>query len=290
MPKPLRAAFILAAPILASCLALDAQTPHAFPDVQGWNRTTKIQQFAPETLFEYIDGAADGFLAYAFQGLQVAEYTRASKGSVVIEIYRHASPLHAFGIYSQEKSDSGPFEAIGAQGYVAPPILVFYKGDHYVKINAYDLGAETEATLRAFAKAQEACLNGPAALPAELAFFPKEGKQPNSERFVLDNVLGYAFLHNGFTAEYSAAGSKFQMLLIKGKDALEARTMLAALLAQAQQPSAEWKEGRFAFKDANYGEIALAWKGSYLALALNISDATKRSEALTRMEALLPPR
>lgn len=276
-------------PILVMALATCAGAAEtSFAELRGWTRSPKVQHFAASNLFEYIDGAADGFLAYGFQQLSVAEYTRAAKGSVVIECYRHASPLHAFGVYSQEKPDAGPFEAIGTQGYVAPPLLVFIKGTTYVKINAYDLGTETEATLRAFASAQAAALEGPMDLPGPLKLFPALGRQPNSERFVLDSVMGYAFLHQGFTAEYQVAGTKFQMMLILGRDRADAQAMLAGLLDQAKQPPRELKEGRYTFRDPNYGELSLSWKGLHLALVLNLPDAAQRQAALDRMESLLP--
>lgn len=72
-----------------------------FPEVVGWKQSGEIQTYKPDTLFEYIDGGADLYLAYDFQELRMAEYSNEKKASVVIEIYHHKTPIDAFGIYSQ---------------------------------------------------------------------------------------------------------------------------------------------------------------------------------------------
>ena len=59
--------------------------------------------FSPKTLFEYINGDADLYLMYDFQELKVAEYLNEKKASVIVDVYRHKTPTHAFGIYSQER-------------------------------------------------------------------------------------------------------------------------------------------------------------------------------------------
>src|SRR3972149_9613743 len=66
-----------------------------FPEVKGWKQAGKPQAFSPETLYEYIDGAADLYLKYEFQELKVAEYRNDRKASVTVEIYRHKTPNEA---------------------------------------------------------------------------------------------------------------------------------------------------------------------------------------------------
>jgi hypothetical protein len=89
-----------------------------FPEMAGWKQSGEIQTFLPKTLFEYINGGADLYLTYDFQELKVAEYSNEKKASVTIEVYRHRTPTHAFGIYSQERLPDANFVDIGTQGYM----------------------------------------------------------------------------------------------------------------------------------------------------------------------------
>jgi len=261
----------------------------AFPAIPGWEQSAPVKRFGPDRLYEYIDGGADGFLVFSFQELQVAEYSRPDKASVVVEIYRHQSPLHAFGIYSQEKPDQGDFRKIGAQGYLATPILNFVQGDTYFKISAYELGDAASSTLLTFARALETQASRD--LPKELDFFPEAGKLPNSERFVSENLLGYEYLHWGFTADYHEGDKSFQLLLIKGKDKKDCETMLRKYLAASRtgktpaEPLSEIKEGRFNLSDPNHGELSLSWSGSYICGVLRLPDPKLRDRYLTQMES-----
>ncbi len=105
-----------------------------FPPLSGWKGPVAFQTFSPETLYEYINGAADLYLKYDFQELQVAEYHGTGKASLTIEIYRHRTPTHAFGIYSQERNPQAQFLPLGVQGFREEGLLVFVSGNFYVKI------------------------------------------------------------------------------------------------------------------------------------------------------------
>jgi hypothetical protein len=57
-----------------------------FPEMPGWNQSGEVQTFIPKTLYEYINGAADLYLAYDFEELKVAEYQNEKKASVTIDV------------------------------------------------------------------------------------------------------------------------------------------------------------------------------------------------------------
>jgi hypothetical protein len=259
----------------------------AFPDLPGWTRVEPEKRFGPDNLYEYINGASESFLAFTFQELRVAEYARTDKASVVVEAYRHPSPLLAFGIYSQEKPSQGDFGAYGAQGYLAPPILNFVAGETYFKLSAYG-GGDTEAqTLKAFALKLAETFPGSRALPSQIACFPGKGKVANSERYQLENVMGYAFLRSAFTADYQVDGKSFQLLLLEGTDAKEAEAALVRLCQTLKQPPPDPKAGRCVLQDPNQGELALAWHGKHLGIAVHLADAKLREQYLASLMANL---
>jgi len=103
------------------------------PDLQGYKKLSNYPVFTPGNLWDFIDGAADNYLAFGFEELKVTEYEK-GKNTIKLEIYRHKDNTEAFGIYSSEKSASFRFLNIGSQGYKADAALNFFKGKYYVKV------------------------------------------------------------------------------------------------------------------------------------------------------------
>ena len=129
-----------------------------FPEMSGWELDGKPQIFSPETLFDYINGAADLYLSYAFQELSVAEYKGEKKARVTVEVYRHQDPNQAFGIYSQERLAGAEGVDLGAQGYREPGILIFISGSYYVKISGLNLADNDPGILLSLARRIEEIL------------------------------------------------------------------------------------------------------------------------------------
>jgi hypothetical protein len=257
--------------------------PFIFPEITGWKQSEEIQTFSPKTLFEYINGDADLYLMYDFQELKVAEYQNEKKASVIIEVYRHKTPTHAFGIYSQERLSNANFLDIGAQGYSEKDILNFVAEDYYVKMNSFKTGPEDQEILLNFAKKVAENLGEKGTLPSILSSFPEEGKKKNSEKFIAIKFLGYSFLHSAFTADYELSGMKFKLFVIES-DQKECKDMIQKYLQQTKSPEKNITEGRYTIADPYHGEIDLHWKGKNILGILNVSDASLRSKYLKLFE------
>ncbi|HYA90954.1 MAG TPA: DUF6599 family protein [Thermodesulfobacteriota bacterium] len=255
-----------------------------FPEITGWKQSGEIQTFIPKTLFEYINGAADLYIMYDFQELKVAEYLNEKKASVNVDVYRHKTPTHAFGIYSQERLSNANFVDIGVQGYIEQNILNFLTGPYYVKINSYDTGAEDREILLAFAKKMSEDLWEKGSLPSILFSFPEEGKKKDSEKFINKNFLGYSFLHSAFTADYELSGKKFKLFVIDGADQKVCREMVQKYFQQTGNAEKNIVEGIYTVSDPYHGEIEFYWKGRFIWGALNLSDASLRSKYLQLFE------
>jgi hypothetical protein len=251
-----------------------------FPEVGRWKQSGEIQTFSPKDLFEYINGAADLYLSYDFQELKVAEYQNEKKASVVIEVYRHKTPTHAFGIYSQERLSDANFLDIGAQGYSETDVLNFVAGNDYVKINSFKTGPEDQEVLLTFAKKVVENLGEKGSLPSILSSFPEEGKRKNSEKFVSIKFLGYSFLYSAFTADYDLSGKKFKLFVIEGADQKECRDMIEKYLQQTGKPDKDIAEGRHAILDPHHGVVDVYWKGKYIWGILDLGDVSLRSKYL----------
>jgi hypothetical protein len=256
----------------------------AFPEMAGWKQSGEIETFIPKNLYEYINGAADLYFAYDFQELKVEEYQNEKKASVTVDVYRHKTPLHAFGIYSQERLPGANFLNIGIQGYYEQGFLNFLTGPYYVKISTVNTGPEDREVLVAFAKKVAQNLGEKGSFPSILSSFPAEGKKGNSEMFISKNFLGYAFFHSGFTADYELQDKKFRLFVMERVNRDECKAIIEKYLQTLKSPIKETTEDRYTLSDPHHGEIDLQWRGRYMWGIMNINEVDLRSKYLKLFE------
>jgi hypothetical protein len=214
----------LALPVVAAAPAVDLAA--LFPDLDGWTREGGPETFLPDNLYEYIDGAAENFLAYGFRQLAVQNYSDRQRRSLSAEIYFHGTTDNAFGIYGSEKPLAGDYLAIGAQGYYEEGVLNFISDAYYVKLNGFDLGAGGREILLGLAGRIAAAIHGTNLLPETLDAFPARGRVAHSERFIADHFLGHDFLGSAFTADYELQGEKFMLFIMRAAGAEQAGGLL----------------------------------------------------------------
>jgi hypothetical protein len=203
------------------------------PRVAGWTMSEAPQRYGPQTLYEYIDGAAEAYINYDFKEAVIGQFrTTSSKASVTVELYDMGTALNAFGIYGAERSPDGPFLPVGVQGYLEDAALNFFAGRFYIKLMGYDGGDKTADILKTLARDIAAKVKDGRGWPERLAVFPKEGLVSNSERFTLRSFLGYKFLNTAYAASYKIEGQEFEAVLIEGRTPEESARVLAQLTDQ----------------------------------------------------------
>ena len=252
----------------------------SFPEIAGWKQSAEAQVFSRANLYDYINGGADLYLKYDFQELKVAEYQNDLKASITIEVYRHKTPIHAFGIYSQERLNDANYVEVGAQGYSEKGVLNFLLANYYVKMSSVDIGPEERAVLLSFARKVVEKIGGKGSLPSILSAFPREGGKKNSEKFISREFLGYSFFHSAFTADYELSGKRFKLFLIEGIDQKDCRNMIQEYLKHTGNLQIKVEEGRYQLKDPYHGGMDFYWKGNYIWGVLDLADETVRFKVL----------
>jgi hypothetical protein len=249
--------------------------PSLLPKPAGWDLTEAPAEYSPGTLFEYINGGAENYLSYGFRGLVVGSYKEAKSGAALtVEIYDMGDDLKAFGIYSSERYPESHFLAIGNQGYWEEGSLNFIVGGFYVKLLCFDCGADAEKFLTSVAREVEQKIPNKGNLPPLLGLFSVEGLIANSERFVLQNVLGYGFLHHGYLASCKAQDQEFELFIIQGRDAQDAQGMMTKYLdSQRESGQAEpASDLGFHVRDRYSGNIYLVQSGDLILGVMKIKD------------------
>jgi hypothetical protein len=236
----------------------------AVPEISGFKQKNDYPVFTPENLWDFINGAADAYLALGFVDLHVTEYKK-GKEVIKLEIYRHDNPTDAFGIYASERSPSFRFEKLGAQGYIADGAINFFKGNYYVKIRTYSKKEKTVQAAYSLAQRVSEMLPGGSEMPAKLALFPEEGKQKNSESYINESVLGHSFLNKAFKAEYQAGSDKFSIFIFdnnRNEVIKSAESFLKAAGIEMTDPSS----GKYMINDGYNGIVFISWKDDILVL------------------------
>ncbi len=230
--------------VLAVGLALAGTAPAAqtgappsspaalLPAVSGWSQSEAPRTFAPENLFEYIDGAAESYIGYDFRELATVPYQKEkSEATLTVEVYDMGTPLHAFGIFSSERYPENPPVEVGMAGYMEGEALNFASGRYYVKLLAYGTGDATASTLLEFARRVDAGVKDKGALPEAFALFPPQGRVARSEKYVLKNFLGFEELHDGYVVGYKSGGAEFEAFAAQASDPPQAKAWADRLVA-----------------------------------------------------------
>ena len=170
----------------------------------GWHRSQDIGRFAGDSLFEYIDGAAEMYHKYDFVDVNVAGYMR-DDDEITADLYRFAGPDMAFGMYTTLRPDDSETVDFGVTGFCFGPSLVFVKGRYMVSLTGYDESEVVTAGLRIIAASVDSLLPGTTELPRMFALLPQSGYLPHTEKVFAESFLGRGFLTDVYTADYGLA-------------------------------------------------------------------------------------
>jgi hypothetical protein len=236
-----------------------------FPELNGFKKVSKYPVYTPDNLWDFIDGAADTYLALGFVDLNVAEYKK-GKDVIKIEIYRHRDHIMAFGIYASERSSSFRFMNIGSQGYIADGAINFFKGRYYVKLRTWSDKPKTLHAEESLAMRVAGMLEGETEMPALLSEFPAEGRKVNEETFINESVLGHQFLNKAYKAVYQAGNDNFNVFLMKFNSQPEAFKTASAYLTSAGMETEPSDAGKYIFADGYNGTIFLSWKNDRIVI------------------------
>ena len=235
--------------------------------VPGWAMSQKPRSFTAANLWEFIDGAADGYLAYGFQEVVSADYAQEGTGyQAVVDIYQMKDPLNAFGIYTQERNPQSQFLKIGNEGCSGGTSLNFWTGS-YVKITVFE---EKDAIKQEIAKLASAIAGKvpiPGAEPVEASYFPATNQLPHTILYIPKDVLAQSYLANGFEAKYRVGDKEYKMVLVVLESATAAQDAMARyrqFLTKGAKEIMELKapgEGGFSGRDSFYGNMAVVRAG-----------------------------
>ena len=191
---------------------------------RSWIAAEPARTFGPANLYEEIDGEAELFLPYAFRELTVAILTPAGNktAEVRLELFRHATPRDAFGVYSQHRFPEQERMRVGAsEAVVSATSLDFFRGTRFVRLRSASRKA-TRTDLENLGREISGLLPGTGDPPRETEALRIPGLVDGTIVFHRRAILGVEALAPGYEAKYAAPGVAATLILIPPEDAVPA--------------------------------------------------------------------
>lgn len=76
----------------------------------GWKWDEKEIKYNFKTLLEYIDGAAELYLAYSFQNLTVRRFEKSNQPPIIVELYEMSLMTFRYVLTSDRKTQETPVQ------------------------------------------------------------------------------------------------------------------------------------------------------------------------------------
>lgn len=249
--------------------------------VPGYEQSGPKRNYTPDNLFDYRDGAAEGYLIYSFVQMQGID-CKSGSTTLSIDVSDMSDPDSAYGMFSANRDARQPIAKLGMGAQLMPQSLLFAKGKYFVEIIETDGSTDTNqtATLQAFADRIEPLLEGRSTPPEELAWFLPENQE--SAKLVPESVLGLKILKSGYVAKYTQ-GQAFIVLEQSPESAAEVMKKLRTRFENTTP--VKIADESFQLKAPYLDGVCIFRKGRVIAGYTNLPDPqTATSQAAKLLE------
>ena len=196
-------------------------------NVPGWKLAVPARTYDKESIFQYINGAAELYFAYDFRAAAAAEYQN-GETSIIIDVYDMTAPENAFGIYSLNRYPEANYVDIGNEGILVDTNLDFWKGQYYCKVYSLGISEKLQKDVVNFGGILASNIQEAGAEPPLLKNLPQNGLIPKNAKYFSrklaldnihyvaeDNVLNLSSETKGVVAEYQIDDNSFQLFTIE---------------------------------------------------------------------------
>ena len=279
----MRSALVLLAALLAAGTAL-AQAYLDCRLVPGWEQSGPSRAYTADNLFDYRDGAAEGYLIFSFVRMQGID-CKFGATTLAIDVSDMTDADSAYGMFSSNRDPNQPIAKIGMGGQVMPQSLIFAKGNYFVEIveNDGNPAGDQSATLQAFATKMDSLLEGRSTPPEALKWFPAENQV--STRMVPESVLGLRILKRGYVATYKE-GQAFVVPFESPESAADVMKKLRERYSDAAP--AQLGDEAFQAQVPYLNGLCIFRKGRYIAGFTNLPDTQRAKSEAAKLVPLIP--
>ena len=166
-------------------------------EVAQWRGAGDWEEYNTETIYGYIDGHAEVYMAYGMVRCLSRRYSGPEgEPDIVLDLFEQASASDAFGAFTHDRD--GEDVDIGQGGLFRHGWLSFWKGHWFGSVYAEGESAASKEAVLALGRAAAGAMRDVGEVPPLVAELPTDGLDPRSVRFlhtqeILNGVvyLGY---------------------------------------------------------------------------------------------------
>jgi hypothetical protein len=170
-----------------------------YPDIK---KTSKIETYVGQSLYEYIDGGAEAYHQYNFVEVSTAAFD-VDGIELTADVYKFDNSDDAYGMYSVLRPEDANVSAIGVEGFESEASFDFVKGSYLVRIISYEVADGSAQAIRKLVSKIADAVPGTTYKPEMFTIFPADDKIPHSERIIAKSYLAQSFLTEAYTVKYS---------------------------------------------------------------------------------------
>ena len=258
-----------------SALAIDAR-----PDFSGklpaqvgeWKKPAKPVLYDRKTLYDYIDGGAELYLAFGFEGAVTLEYAADKDDEIKVDIFDMGSPRGAFGAFAHGRESIAA--EVGQGSEYGGGLLTFWKHRWFISVLGYPETVSKRKAVYELARAIAALIPETGPLPAILGALPRSGLVEASVRtfhhhllqndYVTlshDNPLGIGQQTEAVLARYLRPNERHVLMLVDYPTETEAK--------KGQRNLSEGVLGGAAVAKKGDGWVGVKRSGKRLVIALD---------------------
>jgi hypothetical protein len=141
--------------------------------ILDWQASEKDQTYDRKTIFDYMDGGAEVYLAFDFREVFARTYKAPSGYDIILDIFDMGAPEEAYGIFSCDRQDSEA--GVGQESTFGPGLLRFWQGRYFVSISSAGDEQKTGEAILELGKAVVPHLGPPGEVPRLLQLLQPDG-------------------------------------------------------------------------------------------------------------------
>jgi hypothetical protein len=230
--------------LLAGAIMIAAAVSSAVPllpdAAAGWTAQAAAARYDSQTIFQYIDGHGEVYLAYGMTACEARRYSRpAGTGEAVVDAFEMGSPADAYGVFTHSR-EGKPVD-VGQDGSYGFGVLSFWQGRFFVSVSADHEGERTLAEVLALGRAIAETIPEKGERPALVGRLPSAGLERSSVVYLRHPRILEAHLPVGpgnplavgpgapaVTARYRLEGGAADLVLVQHEDAARAESAARA--------------------------------------------------------------
>ncbi len=230
-------------------------------EMHGWRAQENDEIYDRDTLYQYMNGAAEVYLSYSFRQLLVRRFMKDQQPDIIVELFDMGSPEDAFGVFSHSRESEEV--SIGQGSEYRGGLLCFWKGKFFTCVLAERENPSTKKAVLDLGRAIASAIKETGSKPKLVDFLPSDSLMERSVRyfhkhaslnyhyFVADqNILNLDESSKALLARYQPAEGKSYLLLVQYQNIAQANaafdSFITTYIPEAKQTGiAQLEDGKW---------------------------------------------